>query len=251
MKRLLFIGLPVVIGLVALYFFVMLNWNYSSGERAGWVQKFSKRGWICKTWEGELAMVSMPGAAQEKFYFTVWDEDVARRINETMGRRVSLHYQEKVGLPTTCFGETLYWVDDVTIVPEIPLAPGIVAPVAPGDQTIPPQQVPQQQVPQQQMPQQQMPQQPMPQQQMPPQPMPQQMPQQVPPQPMPQQQPAPQGVPPVQPQVPQQVPPQQMPQQQMAPQQMPAQPQAPQQSMPPAQLPPQQPPPAPQPAPGK
>lgn len=250
MKRLLFIGLPVVIGLVALYFFVMLNWNYSSGERAGWVQKFSKRGWICKTWEGELAMVSMPGAAQEKFYFTVWDEDVARRINETMGRRVSLHYQEKVGLPTTCFGETLYWVDDVTIVPEIPLAPGIVAPVAPGDQTIPPQQVPQQQVPQQQMPQQQMPQQPMPQQPMP-QPMPQQMPQQVPPQPMPQQQPAPQGVPPVQPQVPQQVPPQQMPQQQMAPQQMPAQPQAPQQSMPPAQLPPQQPPPAPQPAPGK
>lgn len=245
MKRLLFIGLPVVIGLVALYFFVMLNWNYSSGERAGWVQKFSKRGWICKTWEGELAMVSMPGAAQEKFYFTVWDEDVARRINETMGRRVSLHYQEKVGLPTTCFGETLYWVDDVTIVPEIPLAPGIVAPVAPGDQTIPPQQVPQQQVPQQPMPQQPMPQQPMPQ------PMPQQMPQQVPPQPMPQQQPAPQGVPPVQPQVPQQVPPQQMPQQQMAPQQMPAQPQAPQQSMPPAQLPPQQPPPAPQPAPGK
>jgi hypothetical protein len=128
MKKLVFVGLPVFVGLVVLYFLVVLNWNYSSGERAGWVQKFSKKGWVCKTWEGELAMVSMPGTAQEKFFFTVWDDDVARRINEAMGRRVSLHYAEKVGLPSTCFGETLYWVDNITIVPEIPLAPGIVVP---------------------------------------------------------------------------------------------------------------------------
>jgi hypothetical protein len=120
---------PVV--LITLYFAVVLKWNYSTGERAGWVQKFSKKGWICKTWEGELSMVSMPGASPEKFYFTVWDDKVAADINAAMGRRVSLHYDEKVGLPTTCFGETRHWVNGITVVQEIPLAPGITIP-APG-----------------------------------------------------------------------------------------------------------------------
>lgn len=131
MKKFLFVGLPLIAALVALYFFVALSWNYSTGERAGWVQKFSKKGWICKTWEGELAMVSMPGAAQEKFYFTVWDDKVAEEINKAMGRRVSLHYEEKVGLPTSCFGETRHWVTRVTVVPEIPLAPGVTVPIPP------------------------------------------------------------------------------------------------------------------------
>jgi hypothetical protein len=128
MKKFAFVGLPLIALLVALYFFVVLSWSYSTGERAGWVQKFSRKGWICKTWEGELAMVSMPGATQEKFYFTVWDEKVAEEVNKAMGRRVSLHYEEKVGLPTSCFGETRYWVNGVTIVPEIPLAPGVMVP---------------------------------------------------------------------------------------------------------------------------
>jgi hypothetical protein len=107
---------------------VVLSWNYSTGERAGWVQKFSKKGWLCKTWEGEMAMVSMPGSTTEKFFFTVWDEAVAAQINKSMGKRVSLHYDEKVGLPTSCFGETRHYVTGVTRVEEIPLAPGIVVP---------------------------------------------------------------------------------------------------------------------------
>ncbi|MCM8598861.1 MAG: hypothetical protein NFW04_09410 [Candidatus Accumulibacter sp.] len=111
----------------------MTSWSYSSGERAGWVQKFSRKGWICKTWEGELALVTMPGTAQEKFLFTVWDEAVAQKINAAMGRRVALHYDEKFGLPGSCFGDTRYWVSGVSIVEEIPLAPGVVlpAPAAP------------------------------------------------------------------------------------------------------------------------
>jgi hypothetical protein len=109
----------------------VLSWNYSSGERAGWVQKFSKKGWICKTWEGEMAMVSMPGTTQEKFFFTVRDEAVAQQINKVMGRRVRLHYEEKVGIPTSCFGETRHWVDGVVVVEDIPLAPGIVVPTQP------------------------------------------------------------------------------------------------------------------------
>jgi len=111
------------------YILVVLNWTYSSGERAGWVQKFSKKGWLCKTWEGEMAMVSMPGATAEKFPFTVWDDNVAEQINKVMGKRVSLHYEEKVGIPTSCFGETRHYITGVTVVAEIPLAPGVVMPV--------------------------------------------------------------------------------------------------------------------------
>jgi hypothetical protein len=120
--------LCAVVILVAGYLWVVLNWNYSTGERAGWVQKFSKKGWLCKTWEGEMAMGSMPGATPEKFYFTVWDDGVASELNKVMGKRVSLHYEEKVGLPTSCFGETRHYVTRVTAVEEIPLAPGIVVP---------------------------------------------------------------------------------------------------------------------------
>src|SRR5215471_3476659 len=124
----LLIGLLLVAAAVAVYFWLALSWSYAAGERAGWVQKFSRKGWICKTWEGEMAMVSMPGSTTEKFAFTVRDDAVSRDINRLMGRRVTLHYEQKVGLPTTCFGETRYYVNGVTAVEEIPLAPGVVVP---------------------------------------------------------------------------------------------------------------------------
>jgi hypothetical protein len=122
---------------VALYVLVVVFWSYSSGERAGWVQKFSSKGWLCKTWEGEMAMVSMPGTTADKFYFTVWDDEVAERINKAMGKRVSLHYEEKVGIPTSCFGETRYYVNKITAVEEIQLAPGIVVPTKPAEPAAP------------------------------------------------------------------------------------------------------------------
>jgi hypothetical protein len=130
-KRFL-VFLVLLVGAGALYFLVVLNWNFSTGERAGWVQKLSKKGWICKTWEGEMAMVTMPGAVPEKFLFTVWDDAVAEEINKKIGKRVSLHYEEKVGLPTTCFGETRHYVTAVTVVDEIPLVPGVIVPQSGG-----------------------------------------------------------------------------------------------------------------------
>jgi hypothetical protein len=138
-KRVVLWGALATVVLVPLYFLAALSWNYSTGERAGWVQKFSHKGWLCKTWEGELALVSMPGATQEKFLFTVRDEAVAQEINRVMGKRVSLHYEQKVGLPTRCFGETRHYVTRVSIVPEIPLAPGVVvpAPAAPSAPSAP------------------------------------------------------------------------------------------------------------------
>jgi len=122
------IGLLLVAALIASYFWIALSWSYATGERAGWVQKFSRKGWICKTWEGEMAMVSMPGSTTEKFFFTVRDDAAAQDINRLMGRRVALHYEQKVGLPTTCFGDTRYYVTKVALVEEIPLAPGVVVP---------------------------------------------------------------------------------------------------------------------------
>jgi hypothetical protein len=99
--------------LLAAYVWLALRFSYSTGERAGYVQKFSRKGWLCKTWEGQLAMVNLPGAMPELFAFTVRDDAVAARINAAMGQRVALSYEQHVGLPTSCFGETNYFVTDV------------------------------------------------------------------------------------------------------------------------------------------
>ncbi|MBI4741976.1 MAG: hypothetical protein HY777_10615 [Betaproteobacteria bacterium] len=116
--RRLLVGALIPITLVAGYTWLVLSWSYSSGERAGWVQKFSHKGWLCKTWEGELAMVSVPGTTVEKFLFTVHDPAAVEAINRSMGKRVALHYEEKMGIPTSCFGETRYFVGKVISVDE-------------------------------------------------------------------------------------------------------------------------------------
>jgi GNAT superfamily N-acetyltransferase len=102
--------------LFALYTWSALNWSYSEGERAGYVQKFSHKGWICKTWEGELAMVSMPGTMPEKFFFSVRDDVIAQHINASLGKRVAIRYEQHKGVPTRCFGETEYFVTAVKVV---------------------------------------------------------------------------------------------------------------------------------------
>lgn len=127
MFKRIFLSLAVLVALTVAYFAAVLNWSYSTGDRAGWIQKLSDKGWVCKTWEGELALVSLPGSATvEKFAFTVRDQAVAAEIVKVMGRRVTLHYEEKVGLPTSCFGETRHYVTHVTVANEISLSPGVV-----------------------------------------------------------------------------------------------------------------------------
>jgi len=103
----------VVVVLFAGYTWVALTWSYSSGERAGYVQKFSKKGWLCKTWEGELQMIPVPGSTPEKFLFSVRDEAIARKLNAAVGRKVTLHYEQHKGVPTNCFGETEYFVTEI------------------------------------------------------------------------------------------------------------------------------------------
>ncbi|MEO6527155.1 MAG: hypothetical protein ABIP93_11060 [Gemmatimonadaceae bacterium] len=107
------VGLVVVLPalLAAAWTAIALNFTYSAdGHRSGYIQKLSHKGWICKTWEGELAMVNVPGAAQERFTFTVRSDSLAQAMTRVMGSRVSITYEQHKGLPTSCFGDTEYFV---------------------------------------------------------------------------------------------------------------------------------------------
>jgi hypothetical protein len=108
---LIFLLLPAA--LFAAYTWVSLHFAYSSGERAGYVQKISSKGWICKTWEGELGMTTAPGVAPQIFPFTVRDDAVAHRIEQAAGQRVALSYEQHKGVPGSCFGETEYFITGV------------------------------------------------------------------------------------------------------------------------------------------
>jgi hypothetical protein len=105
--------MPIV--LFAAYVWITLHWSYSDGDRAGYLQKFSRKGWICKTYEGELAMSTVPGTAPVIWEFSVWDKAVAEKMGGLLGKKVVLHYHEYRNIPTHCFGATDYFVDAVEI----------------------------------------------------------------------------------------------------------------------------------------
>lgn len=109
------IALVLVLG-VGGWTWLTLTYDYSVGERAGYVQKISHKGWLCKTWEGQLSMVNFPGAAPEVFLFTVRDQAVAKRIEASVGKRVALSYEQHIGVPSVCFGDTEYFITDVRII---------------------------------------------------------------------------------------------------------------------------------------
>jgi hypothetical protein len=112
--RLVVGGLLLTVLGSSLYTCATLNYSYSKGERVGFVQKLSKRGWICKTNEGELAMVNMAGQQAEMFYFTVRDDALVQKIESFAGHRVALQYEEHKGIPSSCFGDTTYFVTGAT-----------------------------------------------------------------------------------------------------------------------------------------
>ncbi|HLK36282.1 MAG TPA: hypothetical protein VKU41_05980 [Polyangiaceae bacterium] len=112
-RRIVIGGLLFVVLGSFLYVFFTLHYTYSSGERVGFVQKLSKRGWVCKTNEGDLAMVNMAGQQAQMFSFTVPDDKVAQDIESNAGHRIELHYEEHRGIPSSCFGDTQYFVTSV------------------------------------------------------------------------------------------------------------------------------------------
>lgn len=117
-------GLPAL-GVTA-WSLVALSYTYSSGTRTGYLLKLSQKGWVCKTWEGELAMATAPGVAPEKFIFTVRNDSLAAAITDEIKRgrsRVALEYREHRGVPTSCFGDTPYFVEGFSVVQDDGRAP--------------------------------------------------------------------------------------------------------------------------------
>ena len=92
--RKLLLVLFILIILFVLYTWLTLSYSYSTGSRAGFLQKFSKRGWVCKTWEGELVTGSMLGN-QEKFSFSVRDDELAKMVSSNIGKRVEIEYNQR------------------------------------------------------------------------------------------------------------------------------------------------------------
>ncbi|MGI9139668.1 MAG: hypothetical protein ACR2GJ_00965 [Gemmatimonadaceae bacterium] len=99
----------------AIWAAVTLNVVYERGERYGYVQNFAKKGLVCATWEGELAMTNVPGVAPEMFRFSVRDNAVAADVQQSIGKRVALAYEEHRNVPTSCFGQTDHFVSGVRV----------------------------------------------------------------------------------------------------------------------------------------
>ena len=107
--------LPLLALLVGgLWTWFTLSWSYSEGERAGVLQKFSRKGWICKTYEGELALYIVGGVAPQIWHFSTRDPDLARELSKSVGRSIRLHYSEHRGVPGNCFAETPYFAESFT-----------------------------------------------------------------------------------------------------------------------------------------
>jgi hypothetical protein len=126
MRRALIIGLTAIVLVAVLWTWFTLSWSYSDGERAGVLQKFSRKGWVCKTYEGELALYIVGGVAPEIWAFSVRDEAVVDQLNAMVGERVRLHYTEHKAIPSSCFAETAYFVDGVTRVEGGAAAQGVL-----------------------------------------------------------------------------------------------------------------------------
>jgi len=111
------VGIPVIAVLIlgsAAWTWGALGFVYSSAERTGYVKNLSQRGWLCKTWEGELTVLPASGLADTTsaagFAFTIRNDSVAKALQLADGHRVTISYDEHKGIPSTCFGETQTFV---------------------------------------------------------------------------------------------------------------------------------------------
>ena len=133
--RILFTFVVILVIGLGLWTWLTLAWSYADGERAGVLQKFARRGWICKTQEGELAQYNIAsglvvsGVAPQIWEFSVRDPITAEALRKAVGHKVQLHYTEHPGVPTACFADTRFYVDHVTVVDNSPTAPPAATPV--------------------------------------------------------------------------------------------------------------------------
>lgn len=97
---LLILGIALV---TALYFTFIYYSHYSEGTRAGELIKFSRKGVIAKTWEGEISQ-GISGATIFKFSVENKEKDVIKQLQDLQGRYVKLDYFERY--------KTFFWLGD-------------------------------------------------------------------------------------------------------------------------------------------
>ena len=114
--RKLITALVLILLLLVLYGWLALHWDYSNGYRSGALQKFSRKGWVCKTYEGELWQSVVTNVSPKVWDFSVRDEHVVQAMDSLVGKEVRVHYTEHRGVPTSCFADTPYFVDSVVVV---------------------------------------------------------------------------------------------------------------------------------------
>lgn len=112
----LILGIPPLI--FALWTVISLSWSYSEGQRVGYVQKVSRKGFICKTWEGTLYTDIAKGFRSDSFNFTVRSDSLAHVIENLGGKKVSIYYEQHIKVPSSCFGDTEYFVKKADALPE-------------------------------------------------------------------------------------------------------------------------------------
>jgi hypothetical protein len=116
--KFIFLAIAVIAAVLSLWTWFTLSWSYADGDRAGVLQKFSKKGWICKTYEGELALYVVGGVSPQIWYFSARDESLAEKLSKAVGQRMQVHYTEHKGIPGSCFGDTQYFAEGFTALPE-------------------------------------------------------------------------------------------------------------------------------------
>lgn len=119
MKKTLYIIVFLAILVVAVFVYWSYYYTFSDGSRAGLLQKFSRKGNVFKTYEGEMILSSVQSnanvpLASEKFFFSVSKKDVAKKLSDLQGEFIVVYYKEKKGtLPWR--GESTYVVDSVAV----------------------------------------------------------------------------------------------------------------------------------------
>lgn len=120
-KKIFFVFLTLIVIITGMFIYGKYFYTYSNGYRAGLLQKFSHKGNIIKTYEGEMILSSVTGnqnvaIASEKFFFTVTDKNLANQLDTIQGQMVIVHYQQKNGA-LFWRGDSPYLVDGVKRIP--------------------------------------------------------------------------------------------------------------------------------------
>lgn len=111
--------LSIILIFLVLFVYWKYFYTYSEGYRAGLLQKFSNKGTIFKTYEGEMILSSVASTrdvalASEKFLFTVTNKSLVRQFDTLQGENVIVHYKQKNG-SVFWRGDTKYLVDSISV----------------------------------------------------------------------------------------------------------------------------------------